>query len=291
MLCLSPTQQHTFLRRKARRTLCNHESTFTFETNVCDLRNYHLQKFNPISANLSSKAYIFFLTLLFVLSIPGISQQSIQLTIEEREWLKNHPVVKLGFMSDIEPILIIDDSVYSGILIDIYERLQAITGFKLEIYLDEADKVIELFEKNQLDGCLACDVQIARSFGVLTTQEIFRATPTIFKKSDLKPISNMGDLYGKKVAYKGGIPVISKTAQKYKDNIDFIEVGIFTFQRISRLKRAEAVFTQPGPKAEVEAHQFVTRHPHHVRPHLPLVPGRPGPPYSVPTSLPDLHPR
>ena len=54
---------------------------------------------------------------------------STDLSDEEKNWIKNHPIIKLGFNPHMEPLLIKDkDGSISGIYPEIFSELEKVTG-------------------------------------------------------------------------------------------------------------------------------------------------------------------
>jgi len=68
----------------------------------------------------------------------------VRFTDEEKKWLKAHPKIRLGFNPDMEPYVIVaEDGSLSGLLIEIYEKLQEILGIDVKIEIESWPKMIE----------------------------------------------------------------------------------------------------------------------------------------------------
>ena len=69
---------------------------------------------------------------------------AISFTPSEKVWLDNHPEVTLGFTSELEPLIIAEkDGGLSGILVDICDELEPLTGIKINIELGEISSTIQ----------------------------------------------------------------------------------------------------------------------------------------------------
>ena len=67
---------------------------------------------------------------------PATEQQKkkIALSAAEQDWINAHPKIQLGFNPDMQPLVIVgDDGSLSGILVDIYNELEVLTGLKVRM--------------------------------------------------------------------------------------------------------------------------------------------------------------
>ena len=193
--------------------------------------SYFIGKGEKSTTNLS-----FFLRLIVVLLVSAIpslcfsaqavpSPQQIDLTAEERAWLKAHPEITLGFTSEIEPTVIVgEDGALSGVLVDVYDELEKMTGLKVKIEIDTWPAVIEKAKDGELDGILVSSSVLAKSIGLLHSQRLIKGTHVIFARSDAPfEIHNEKDLIGKRVAVLKGIHVTTQALATYKNQIEVIE--------------------------------------------------------------------
>ena len=155
----------------------------------------------------------------------GREKQGILLSPAEKAWLAEHPEITLGFTSEVEPLVIMsEDGKLSGILIDIYKELEALTGIKVNIELDPWSSAIRKAKNGETDGLLVTPSSLAESIGLIPTNYLTVATPTVFVKKDAPfEINSEQDLEGKKISVLKGIYIVQQALQPYKENIEIIE--------------------------------------------------------------------
>ncbi|MFC1877266.1 transporter substrate-binding domain-containing protein [Thermodesulfobacteriota bacterium] len=153
--------------------------------------------------------------------------KKIDLTQEEKAWLANHPSIRLGFNPNIEPILIqSEDGELTGILPEIYGRLQKNLSIDISIEIGPWHKIIERADKGELDGLLACAPALADKTGLLKTTDFFNGMPVVFAKHDAPfQIKSLDDLKHKKIAHMKGIALQEKILAPYRGMIDVLETG------------------------------------------------------------------
>ena len=149
------------------------------------------------------------------------------LTEKEKVWLRKHGEITLGFTPNIEPLIIVaEDGNLSGILVDIYDELEKLTGLKVKIKTDNWPSTIERAKQGKINGLLASPPSLAESIDLPYSTAIVRGTPAIFARTDAPFVFNSADdLIGKRIAVHKGIDVIEETLAKYKDKIEIIETG------------------------------------------------------------------
>jgi len=149
-----------------------------------------------------------------------------QLTDKEKAWLKAHPEITLGFTSEIEPLIVVaEDGTPSGLLVDIYDEFEAITGLKVKIEIDVWSAAIEKAKQGETDGLLVAAPSLAKSMGLLHSKTLAKGTPAIFARTNAPfDINSEKDLLGKRVAILKGVYVVEKALAPYRDKIEIIEV-------------------------------------------------------------------
>lgn len=160
---------------------------------------------------------------------PATEQQKkkIALSAAEQDWINAHPKIQLGFNPDMQPLVIVgDDGSLSGILVDIYNELEALTGLKVRMDINPWFETVAKVKKGELDGLLLSVPALAESIGLNTTQPISEATPTIYAKIDAPfEINAVEDLIGKKVAVLKGVFMIEQALAPYKDKVEIIQTN------------------------------------------------------------------
>ncbi len=156
-----------------------------------------------------------------------IKKQSpkIKLTNEEKAWLKKHPEITLGFTSIIPPLVIeSENGKHSGILVDIYDEVESLTGIKVNLELDAWVSTIQKVKDGKIDGLLAATKGLAESIGLISTQGMVPSTPTVFARNDAPFVINeIKDLEGKRVAVIKGAHLNDRVLEPHKDAIEVIE--------------------------------------------------------------------
>lgn len=170
--------------------------------------------------------WFFTLILLALISAQPVSADAgVVLTAEEQAWLAAHPEITLGFNPDMEPMVVVgEDGALSGVLIDIYDELESLTGLKVNIEIDSWPSTIAKATRGEIDGLLLSAPALAESIGLSTTHFINEGTPTVFAKTDTPfEINAVEDLIGKKVAVLKGVYVVEQALAPHKDEIEIIE--------------------------------------------------------------------
>ncbi len=157
--------------------------------------------------------------------LPEKLATQLTLTPQEQAWLKAHPEITLGTTTDDEPGTIINkDGTLSGLLIDIYDEIEALTGLKVNIEFDNWSSIVQKTKERKVDGLMASTSFLAESMGFIHTTPIASITPTVFTRSNSPfKINSKEDLIGKKIArVKGGF-LAKKTLKPYADKIEIIK--------------------------------------------------------------------
>lgn len=157
--------------------------------------------------------------------LPGKLQTQITLTAQEQAWLKTHPEITLGFDTQNEPAVILNkDGTLSGLLIDIYDELENLTGLKVNIEFDNWSPLVQKAKERKIDGLLASVSGLAESMNFIHTTPISNVTPAIFTRNNASfKVNNEKDLIGKKVATIKGNFLIARLLKQYEGRIEFFE--------------------------------------------------------------------
>ncbi|MDH4317447.1 MAG: transporter substrate-binding domain-containing protein, partial [Desulfobulbaceae bacterium] len=175
----------------------------------------------------------------------GQKERLVSLSDKEKSWLTNHKEVTLGFTSEVEPLLIVDENnKRSGILIDIYKELEDVTGIKINIELDTWSSTVKKAQRRDVDGFLVAPPSLASSLGLLNTKSLTVATPTVFAKDNVSfEVNSEADLKGKKIAVLKDIYVVQQALKPYKDEIDIIETdSALTMMKMVYEGKVDAAF-------------------------------------------------
>jgi len=139
---------------------------------------------------------------LSIATTPAAPAGTVILTPEEREWLQQHPVIRLAPDPDFRPIEFFDkNGVYQGAAADIVRLLERTLGIRFTIVrLKNWDEVMDKYKKHEVDvlGALV-DTPARRSF-TLFTDPLVSVPGGIFTRVGASGKLTMEDLKGKKVA-------------------------------------------------------------------------------------------
>lgn len=150
--------------------------------------------------------------------------QSLQLSSKERTWLHNHSSVHLGFNPDMQPLLIQNaDGKITGILPEIFKKLETISGLKFNISIKSWPAVIKEVENRKIDGFLSCVPLLAKAKGLLSTKGYLPAIPIVYAKRTAGfKINQIEDLKGKRVVHLKGVKLLENVLAPIADEIDII---------------------------------------------------------------------
>jgi len=150
----------------------------------------------------------------------------VALTPEEKEWLKAHPRIKLGYTLQYEPALLRNpDGSLGGLFWDILELIRKRLPVDIDLEVDDLKGVLTNLERRNLDGALAVDYEAAKKLGLLTTTPFWTARLAVFAKANDTPaIRDCSDLAGRKVAVVAGNYANLVRLRETVPNADIVEV-------------------------------------------------------------------
>ncbi|MCW8838997.1 MAG: transporter substrate-binding domain-containing protein [Thiovulaceae bacterium] len=162
--------------------------------------------------------YIKYLFLLFTFSNILYSAQ-INLTQEEKTWIKNNPTVTLGADENWPPFDFTDENKqHSGLSSEYLKLISQKTGLKFNIKADVWNKTISLSKSKQLDG-LTCAVKTEDREKYLNFTSSYLDVPmaiiTHIKNNNIK---NIDDLNNKTVSINKG-SYVHEWMKRYHPNI------------------------------------------------------------------------
>ena len=151
----------------------------------------------------------------------------VRFTNEEKKWLEAHPVIRLGFNPDMEPLVIVgEDGSLSGIHVEIFEKLQGILGVKIELDIDKWPKVIEKAKKKEIDGITSTAPVLAKALGMPQTKPYYHAYVSAFARKDRAiNINSLEDLEGLTIVHLKAVKLIEHMLKPLRDKCTIIEAG------------------------------------------------------------------
>ncbi|MBN2107194.1 MAG: PAS domain S-box protein [Deltaproteobacteria bacterium] len=125
---------------------------------------------------------------------------------EERTWLKNHPVIRVGIDADRVPLEFVDsDGNLQGLSIDYLQRFEKILGIRFDMMSDRAwHEYFDMAVRREID-MLSSAVQTPGRAGTLAFTKPYIAMPlVIFTRNAVPYVAGLKELEGKKVAVVKG---------------------------------------------------------------------------------------
>jgi two-component system, NarL family, sensor histidine kinase EvgS len=180
---------------------------------------------NHLVLNCFQKKILSFLFLLCCLSYIGYAQASaLDLTEQERAWLKEHPEIRLGFTEAFPPFVIVEDRELSGIEIEIIDLLQQIIGIKITVEINHWKDSIQKAKERRLDGLLLNIPELAEECQLIITKTYITWVTAIFIQSDSKhKINSINDLVGKRVSRVEGYLATKLFLEKVRGRIEIVK--------------------------------------------------------------------
>lgn len=167
-------------------------------------------------ANTSFFIAIFFCTSLFAQS------QKINFTPEEKEWIKNHPIIEFGYEPHWLPFEIYKDGEYSGIIGDYVKILERETGIKFKPIPNITwEETVAGLKSGEIDFTCCAGITPERQKYLNFTKPYISSPMVIVTRKDGDFIGGLRDLQGKTISlpenyYTG--EVISKDHPNIKIN-------------------------------------------------------------------------
>ena len=140
----------------------------------------------------------------------------LQLTDEEKAWIKAHPEIVLGADSDWKPYVIPNkNGDVTGIEADFLRRINELSGLNLQIKLGKWSDILEQARVREIDGLLLSTYQKEREKHFLFSDSLYSSFKYIYSKTDRLAPNDMADLSGKRVAYQRGNLFEEKLLKKH----------------------------------------------------------------------------
>jgi len=148
------------------------------------------------------------------------------LTVKERQWMKQHPVVKVGGGPDWAPIDFVENGKYQGIANDYLELIAQKTGLHFDIVIDKWSNNLKKIQSGEIDMLDAVYFTPERQKFMNYTQPYFEMLDYFFIRDDLH-CKTIKDLDGKVVAIPKGY-AHRDIIRKDFPNITILDVDTFS---------------------------------------------------------------
>ncbi len=131
----------------------------------------------------------------------GRAQGSIRLTPQEKAYIKNHPVIKVGNEMDYPPFDFAIEGQAQGYAIDLLNLLAKKIGIRFEFINGYTwDEIVQLFRERKLDLLPFLVKTPERSKFMLFSERVFRDRQMYITRKDHPDITNVAQLYGKTIS-------------------------------------------------------------------------------------------
>ncbi|MDF7809056.1 transporter substrate-binding domain-containing protein [Pontiellaceae bacterium B12219] len=145
---------------------------------------------------------------------------------EEAAWLAEHPVIKLGFCTGLEPFVIQHEGGrLTGFLPELFNEIESLLDIRIEIEIDEWAKTVEKARNRSIDGLLSCASVQAEASNLLQVKPVQSFAPALFASSPTVQIKSLEDMHGKRVIYDRGAQLISNILMEHKEGVTILEAS------------------------------------------------------------------
>lgn len=145
-------------------------------------------------------------------STTPLQHPDLNFTQEERNWLMQHPVIRIGTSTSFPPHLMrTHDGTLIGMIPDLYQLLEERLGIQFEMHEFGWPGGIQDLKNNKVDVISLMNRDVATSHGLLTTEALLTPQVTVFARKDSQiKLSRDNDISDYRVAYFKNILFIKK---------------------------------------------------------------------------------
>ncbi len=127
-------------------------------------------------------------------------QKELNLTVEEKKWIQQHPIVTVGGGPDWAPFDFVNSKgIYTGIANDYLNLISQKTGLKFNVKVDKWSNNLQKMRDQKIDLLHALYYTDERSKYMTYTKPYFEMLDYFFIRSDLN-VTTLKDLNGKRIA-------------------------------------------------------------------------------------------
>ena len=148
----------------------------------------------------------------------SVGSSSVVLTPQEQDWVKDHPVVRVGNENDWAPFDFAEDGEAKGYSIDVVRLLAEKTGLQVSFVNGYSwDELLMMLQKKEIDLLPAIMETEARSV-YLDFTDSYLSNPTVMVvPKDAADIQSINDMAGRRVAYVKGYYYEDRIQENYPD--------------------------------------------------------------------------
>ena len=159
------------------------------------------------------KLLLLFLSFIYAFSI------EVNLTQQEKEWIKNHPNIVLGTDSSWIPFVLEEKGKLSGYDIDVLNLINQKTGANFQLQTGKWKEIVEKAKNKEIDGLSTSAVHKERAeFFNFSNSYVSTQKFLIILNINSSNIKSSKDLVGKKIAYQENNLFDKKLISQYENS-------------------------------------------------------------------------
>ena len=151
------------------------------------------------------------------INVSNENKNNIKLTEEERQFIKNHPIIRISNEMDWPPFDFVEDNKPAGFSIGLAKLIADKIGVELDFINGHTwSELVDLYKNKKIDVLHSLYKNKEREKIGLFTESYFSNRNRFVIRDDSPRIDSIKDLYGKKIAVIKGWPLESYIKQNYK---------------------------------------------------------------------------
>lgn len=141
-----------------------------------------------------------YLSIFFLLLTHLSFAQTIDFTEQEKQWIKDHPVIKFGYDPNWAPFEIYQNGEYQGIVGEYIKIIEQRTGMDLQAVPDLTwPESLDLLKQGKIDMVPSCGINETRKEFLLFTSIYINDPMVIITRNDYPSLVDLSALNGKRV--------------------------------------------------------------------------------------------
>lgn len=147
-----------------------------------------------------------------------LSTQVFQLSSQEKQWIKQHPKVRVVAIDGFAPLTFTDDDGnYRGITVDVLSQIRLRTGLDFEITsADTVGQMQQMLADNEADMIGALTPSIERKSDLLFSRSYFTSAFVMVVRQQANAPRNLSELAGKRLAVIGGTGIGARIRSQHQ---------------------------------------------------------------------------
>lgn len=161
-----------------------------------------------------------FTFLIMCLLVVKVIASSVDLTLEEKNWIENHPIIVLGTDSTWAPFVIKKNGSLFGYDSDILQLINKSTGANFQLITGKWGDMLQKAIIKKIDGLSTSAIHEERS-GNFNFSDTYVSTQKnlVILNNNPNNINSINDLYGKRIGYQEKNLFDKKLVSQYKNSV------------------------------------------------------------------------